>query len=155
MPAVLQSRVFLYPRSGKFPTEAALLELNLDNTIRLTKVNETSGSRKDVVFDESLTDIQIWGAGTSLTFATNSDKWRVDFSPYNAGQRVITAEQANREVFKPSDAITWTAKLKELGYPTRYRSVPNLRVIAIVLALVGVAIIVAILLATLPHSTLG
>ncbi|MDQ1550776.1 MAG: hypothetical protein QOD50_198 [Actinomycetota bacterium] len=155
MPAVLQSRVFLYPRSGKFPTEAALLELNLDNTIRLTKVNETSGSRKDVVFDESLADIQIWGAGTSLTFATNSEKWRVDFSPYNAGQRVITAEQANREVFKPSDATTWAVKLKELGYPTHYRSVPNLRAIAIILALVGVAIIVAILLATLPHSTLG
>ncbi|MDQ1548333.1 MAG: hypothetical protein QOH69_3237 [Actinomycetota bacterium] len=155
MPAVLQIRVFLYPRSGKFPTEAALLELNPDNTIRLTKVNETSGSRKDVVFDESLADIQIWGAGTSLTFGTNSEKWRVDFSPYNAGQRVITAEQANREVFKPSDATTWAAKLKELGYPTRYRSVPNLRAIAIILALVGVAIIVAILLATLPHSTLG
>ena len=151
MPAVLQSRVFLYPRLGKFPTEAALLELNPDNTICLTTVNPTSGSRRDVVFDESLTDIHIGGAGTSLTFAINSDRWRIDFSPYNAGQRVITAEQANREVFKPSDATTWAARLKELGFPTRYRSAQNVRVIAIILALVGVAIIVTILLANLSH----
>ena len=151
MPALLESRVFLYPRWGKFPTEAALLELNRDNTIRLTKVDGNSGARRDVVFDESLTDIQIGGAGTSLTFATNSDKWRVDFSPYNAGQRVITAEQANREVFKPADATTWAAKLRELGYPTRYRNSRSVRVIAIILALIGLAIIVTILLANLSH----
>jgi hypothetical protein len=151
MPALLESRVFLYPRSGKFPTEAALLELNPDNTIRLTKVNETSGSRKDVVFDEPLTEIRIGGAGTSLTFAASGDKWRIDFSPYNAGQRVITAEQANREIFKRSDATTWAAKLRELGFPTRYRSAQNVRVIAIILALVGVAIVVTILLANLSH----
>jgi hypothetical protein len=151
MPAPLESRVFLYPRWGKFPTEAALLELNRDNTIRLTKVDANSGARRDVVFDESLTDIQIGGAGTSLTFATNSDKWRVDFSPYNAGQRVITAEQANREVFKAADATIWAAKLRELGYPTRYRSARNVRVIAIILALIGLAIIVTILLANLSH----
>ncbi len=151
MPALLESRVLLYPRWGKFPTEAALLELNRDNTIRLTKVDGNSGARRDVVFDESLTDIQIGGAGTSLTFATNSDKWRVDFSPYNAGQRVITAEQANREVFKPADATTWAAKLRELGYPTRYRNSRSVRVIAIILALIGLAIIVTILLANLSH----
>jgi hypothetical protein len=151
MAALLTSRVFLYPQRGRFPTQAALLELNPDNTIRLTKVDPMSGTRGDVVFDESLTDIQIGGAGTSLTFATNGDRWRVDFSPYNAGQRVITAEQANREVFKASDATTWAAKLKELGYPSRYRSARNVRVIAIVVVLVGVAIIVTILLASLAH----
>src|SRR5476651_295245 len=151
MPALLDSRVFLYPKRGKFPTAAALLELNPDNTIRLTKVDPMSATRGDVVFDESLTDIRIGGAGTSLTFATNSDTWRVDFSPYNAGQRVITAEQANQEVFKPSDATSWAVKLKELGYPTRYRSVQNVRVIAIVLVIVVLAIIVTILLANLSH----
>jgi hypothetical protein len=155
MPALLESRVFLYPRRGKFPTEAALLELNRNNTIRLTKVDASSGTRRDAVFDESLTDIQIGGAGTTLTFAANSERWRVDFSPYNAGHRVITAEQANREVFRPTDATTWAAKLRELGYPTRYRRSRNVRVIVIVVALFGIAIIVTILLIYLPHSTLG
>ena len=151
MPALLSSRVFLYPKWGKFPTQAALLELNPDNTIRLTLVDAMSGTRGEIVFDESLTDIQIGGAGTSLTFATKTDRWRVDFSPYNAGQRVITAEQANREIFSPAGAGTWAAKLRELGYPTRYRSAQNVRVIAIVLVIVGLAIIVTILLANLSH----
>ena len=57
MPALLSSRVFVYPKWGKFPTEAALLELNSDNTIRLTKVDPNGGGRRDIVFDESLADI--------------------------------------------------------------------------------------------------
>jgi len=153
MPAVLESRVFLYPRRGRFPTEAALLELNRDNTIRLTKVDANSGNRRDVVFDEPLTEIHIGGADTCLTFATTGNRWRVDFSPYNAGQRVITAEQANRETLSPADAGTWVAKLRELGYPARYRKATHVRVIAIVLVLVGVAIVVTILLANLSNRT--
>ena len=52
-------------------------------------------------------------------------------------------------MFKASDATTWAGKLRELGYPTRYRSVPKVRVIAIILVLVVVAVIVTILLANL------
>jgi len=121
MPALLSSRVFLYPKTGKFPTETALLELNSDNTVRLTRVDPQSGSRRDIGFHDSLADIQVGGAGTTLSCATNGNKWQVDFSPYNAGQRIITAEQANTVMFSPADAGTWAAKIKELGYPTRYR----------------------------------
>jgi hypothetical protein len=151
MPAQLSSRVFLYPGRGRFPTEAALLELNSDNTIRLTKVDPHSGARKDVVFDDALADIQIGGSGTKLSFATNGNRWRVDFSPYNAGQRVMTVEEWNRGVFSPADAGTWATKLAELGFPTRYRKAQNVRVIALVLGLVVVVIIVIVALANLAH----
>jgi hypothetical protein len=149
MPALLSSRVFLLPQTGKFPTETALLELNSDNTIRLTRVDPQGGGRKDIVFDDAITDIQIGGAGTGLTFTTNGNTWRVDFSPYNAGQRVITVDQANQDIFLPATASTWAAKLRELGYPTRYRSAQNVRVVAIVLAVVVVVIVVIIVLSNL------
>jgi hypothetical protein len=151
MPALLTSRVFLLPQTGKFPTETALLELNPDNTIRLTRVDPQGGGRKDIVFDDAITDIQIGGAGTGLTFTTNGNTWRVDFSPYNAGQRIITADQANQDIFLPATAGTWAAKLKELGYPTRYRSAQYARVIAIVVLVVVVVIVVVIVLTNLAH----
>jgi hypothetical protein len=149
MPALLSSRVFLLPQTGKFPTETALLELNADNTIRLTRVDPQGGGRKDIVFDDAINDIQIGGAGTGLTFTTNGNTWRVEFSPYNAGQRVITVDQANQDIFLPATASTWAAKLRELGYPTRYRSAQNVRVVAIVLAVVVVVIVVIIVLSNL------
>jgi hypothetical protein len=149
MPALLSSRVFLLPQTGKFPTETALLELGPDNTIRLTRVDPQGGGRKDIVFDDAITDIQIGGAGTRLTFTTNGTTWRVDFSPYNAGQRIITVDQANQDIFLPANASTWAAKLRELGYPTRYRGAQNARVVAITLAVVVVVIVVVIVLANL------
>ena len=115
MPELLASRVYLYPKTGRFPTEVAQLELTAGNTIRLT-AGET------VIFDEPLTDIRVSGSGTSLTFATANGRRRVDFSPYSAAQRVVTVDDANREVFTTADAQTWAAKLAELGYPTRYWS---------------------------------
>jgi hypothetical protein len=155
MPASLSSRVFLYPRSGTFPTEAALLELNSDNTIRLTTVDPNSGNRRDIVFDNSLGDIHIGGTGTSLSFATKGDRWRIDFSPYNAGQRVITAEQANREIFKTSDASSWAAKLRELGYPTAYRSTRSAGVVLLIIIGVAIATVAVLLLANLGHPIVG
>ena len=143
MPALLSSRVFLYPKTGKFPTEAALLELSSDNTVRLTKVDPQSGSRRDIVFDDSLADIQVGGSGTVLSFTTNGSRWRVDFSPYNAGQRIITAEQANTVMFSPADAGTWAAKITELGYPTRYRGSRALRMV--VLLVLGVVLLTAVI----------
>jgi hypothetical protein len=151
MPALLSSRVFLYPKSGKFPTEAALLELNPDNTVRLTTVDPNSGTRRNVIFDDSVVDLQVGGAGTSLSFATQGNRWRVDFSPYNAGQRVITAEQANREIFKSSDAASWAAKLQELGYPTAYRRSRSTAAILLIILGVAIATAVVLLLVNLQH----
>ena len=151
MPALLSSRVFLYPKSGKFPNEAALLELNPDNTIRLTTVDPDSGARRNIVFDDSLSNLQVGGAGSVLTFASNGNRWRVDFSPYNAGQRVITAEQANREIFKASNASSWAAKLRELGYPAAYRNAPNGRIILLIILGVAIATVAVLLLISLQH----
>lgn len=151
MPATLQSRVFLYPKVGKFPTQAALLELNADNTVTLTLVDGESGAKDTVVFDESLTDLQIGGAGSSLTFRSANGTWRVDFSPYNAGQRVITVDQANNVYMNRADIGVWVAKLKELGYPSSYRSGQSARLIAAVLIVFGVVVIIILLVAGLGH----
>jgi hypothetical protein len=90
-------------------------------------------------FDEPLTDLRVSGANSSLTFATANDRWRVDFSPYRAAQRIVTTDEANQEVFMKADAQTWATKLAELGYPTRYWSIQKR---GLVLAAFGCALIV-------------
>jgi hypothetical protein len=100
MPELLASRVYLYPKVGRFPTEVAQLALTADNNIRLTAGNA-------VVFDEPLTDLRVSGAGSSLTFTTANDRRRVDFSPYSAAQRIVTTDDADQEIFMKADAETW------------------------------------------------
>jgi hypothetical protein len=153
MPALLSSRVFLYPKTGTFPTRAALLELNPDKTVRLTEVDADSGAQGALIFGSPLGDLQVGGSGSTLTFTRTQDgnSWRVDFSPYNAGQRVITAEQANLEIFKPSNARSWAAKLSELGYPASYSSAPNGRIILLIILGVAIATVAVILIANLGH----
>jgi hypothetical protein len=150
MPATLSSRVFVYPSRGKFPTRSALLELNPDNTVRLTEVDPDSSARREILFDESITDLQVGGAATSLTFTTHAgETWRVDFSPYNAGQRVITAQQANSVILNRADIGVWVAKLRDLGYPSRYRTIRAVRLIAGVVIVAVVLIIIVIIAANL------
>jgi hypothetical protein len=107
------------------------------------------------VFDDAITDIQIGGAGTGLTFTTNGTTWRVDFSPYNAGQRVITVDQANQDIFLPATASTWAAKLRELGYPTAYRVFPTRRVVQFVVLLLVVLGLATFLLVLREHPFSG
>jgi hypothetical protein len=152
----LSSRVFLYPNRGRFPTETALLELNADHTVRLTRTEQASGARREVVFDQPLSDIQIGGAGSSLTFGTRGGgNWRVDFSPYNAGQRVITTEQANDVSLNRADIGVWVARLRELGYPTRYSNARAVRRIAIVVVVIVVIAIAVIVIANLQRPVFG
>jgi uncharacterized membrane protein len=64
---------------------------------------------------------------------------------------VITVDQANNVYMNRADIGVWVAKLKELGYPSSYRSGQSARLIAAVLIVFGVVVIIILLVAGLGH----